>query len=58
MEQILPFSITNEMAVAIGLLGPYALKRCEPKLERLFSSVQTIALLLYCSISRFECLEA
>ncbi|MEZ9446420.1 hypothetical protein [Vibrio splendidus] len=44
MEQILPFAITNEMAVAIGLLGPYALKRCEPKLERLFSSVQSIAL--------------
>ncbi|MDV5087227.1 hypothetical protein R2R29_22725 [Vibrio diabolicus] len=44
MEQILPFAITNEMAVAIGLLGPYALKWCEPKLERLLSSAKSIAL--------------
>ncbi|WP_318453114.1 hypothetical protein [Photobacterium leiognathi] len=44
MEQILPFAITNEMAVVIGLLGPYILKRCEPKIERTLSSVKTIAL--------------
>ncbi len=44
MEQILPFAITNEMAVVIGLFGPYVLKRCEPRFERALSSVKSIAL--------------
>ncbi len=36
------FSISNEMAVLIGLLGPYGLKLLEPKVESGLSRVKMI----------------
>lgn len=44
MNNILPFEITNEMAVLIGLLGPVVGKACIKKSSQLVSKAKGLAL--------------
>ncbi len=44
MENILPFEITNEMAVLIGLLGPVVGKVCIKKSSQIVSKAKGLAL--------------
>lgn len=44
MENILPFEITNEMAVLIGLLGPVVGKACIKKSSQIVSKAKDLAL--------------